>query len=58
MATSPACFDIYMEDFLKNLKEKLPETYLFWYLAYADDLVFAIPKRYLRIVLNELEKLS
>ena len=29
MATSPACFDIYMEEFLYEVQKKLPETFNF-----------------------------
>ena len=42
MATSPACYDIYMEDFLEQVRLRLRNEGIedFWYLAYADDLVF------------------
>ena len=47
MACSPALFDIYMEDFYKEVKNRLPTDIVFWYLAYADDLVFSVPLKHL-----------
>lgn len=55
MATSPACFDIYMEDFLKTVKERLLPCIDFWYLAYADDLVFGVDYNELVNVLRIVE---
>ena len=31
-----------MEDFLKTVKNFFPEIYIFWNLAYADEIVFSI----------------
>lgn len=47
MATSPALYDIYMEEFLRSVKERLPPEIEFWYLAYADDLVFSVDLKFL-----------
>ena len=52
MATSPACFDIYMENFLKTVQERLPAYFNFFYLAYADDLVFFIDLQHLATTLR------
>ena len=58
MATSPSCFDIYMENFLKKVKNQLGEPFNFWYLAYADDLVFSIEMKHLTETLECLEKIA
>ena len=58
MATSPACFDIYMEDFLRKIQDQTPKHFKFWYLAYADDLVFTVELQHLDETLKWFEKIA
>ena len=51
---SPALFNIFLEDFLKKIKERLGNYTELFYKAYADDLVFILKhlqlKRLIKII--------
>ena len=53
-------FNIYMEEFLRKLKEdfKITESRTLWYKAYADDLVMVTKRKNLIRLMNCITKIA
>jgi len=56
MSTSPALFNIYIEDFMKNLQETYGHK--IWHLLYADDLVISVNRNELESIIRNLQTLA